>query len=79
MLAKLFEATLGIAASWFVAGVRFDEKAKVLTVGIDFALGSRFRIEGAPDEHPVHDTVTKTCRLLSFFQHDARWKSARRG
>ena len=35
---KLFEAALGIAAPWFVAGVQFDEKTKVLTVGIDFAV-----------------------------------------
>lgn len=67
---KLFEAALGIAAPWFVAGVQFDEKTKVLTVGIDFAVGSRFRIEGAPDAHPVHDTVTKTYRHLNFFQHE---------
>jgi hypothetical protein len=39
---RLFEAALGIAAPWFVAGVRFDEASKVLTVGIDFAPGSRF-------------------------------------
>ena len=67
---KLFEAALGIAAPWFVAGVQFDEKTKVLTVGIDFAVGSRFRIEGSPDAHPVHDTVTKTYRHLNFFQHE---------
>src|SRR5687767_14997225 len=67
---KLFEAALGIAAPWFVAGVRFDEKTKVLTVGIDFAVGSRFGVEGAPEDHPVHDTVTKTYRHLNFFQHE---------
>ena len=67
---RLFEAALGIAPPWFVAGVRFDEASKVLTVGIDFAAGSRFGVDGAAGEHPVHDTVTKTYRHLNFFQHE---------
>jgi transposase len=36
---RLFEAALGIAPPWFVAGVRFDEASKVLTVGTDFTSG----------------------------------------
>jgi transposase len=67
---RLFETALGIAPPWFVAGVRFDEARKVLTVGIDFTAGSRFAVEGAGDAHPVHDTVTKTYRHLNFFQHE---------
>jgi len=67
---RLFEAALGIAPPWFVAGVRFDEVSKVLTVGIDFTAGTRFSAEGASGEHPVHDTVTKTYRHLNFFQHE---------
>jgi transposase len=67
---KLFEAALGITAPWSVTGVQFDEAAKVLTVAIDFAVGSRFAVEGVPGEHPVHDTVTKTYRHLNFFQHE---------
>ncbi|MEQ1439857.1 ISL3 family transposase, partial [Fontimonas sp. SYSU GA230001] len=67
---RLFEAALGIAPPWFVAGVRFDESSKVLTVGIDFTEGSRFAAEGATGRHPVHDTVTKTYRHLNFFQHE---------
>jgi transposase len=67
---KLFEAALGIAPPWFVAGVHFDEATKVLTVGIDFTVGTRFAAEGASGEHPVHDTLTKTYRHLNFFQHE---------
>lgn len=67
---KLFEAALGITAPWFVSGVRFDETSKVLTVGIDFATGSRFGVEAVAGQHPVHDTVTKTYRHLNFFQHE---------
>jgi transposase len=67
---RLFEAALGIAAPWFVAGVRFDEESKVLTVGIDYAAASRFEVEGVAGAHPVHDTVTKTYRHLNFFQHE---------
>jgi transposase len=55
---------------WFVAGLGFDEPAKVLTVCIDFKAGSRFAVEGVAGEHPVHDTVTKTYRHLNFFQHE---------
>jgi transposase len=67
---RLFEAALGMAPPWFVAGVRFDESNKVLTVCIDFTEGSRFAAEGATGRHPVHDTVTKTYRHLNFFQHE---------
>lgn len=67
---KLFEAALGIARPWYVAGVDFDEKTRVLSVRIDFEPGTRFAAEGAPGEHPVHDTVTKTFRHLNFFQHE---------
>jgi transposase len=67
---RLFEAALGIAPPWSVKGVRFDEATKVLTVGVDFAAGSRFTIEGAVGEHPVHDTVVKRYRHLNFFQHE---------
>ncbi len=70
MYDKLFEAALGIAAPWFVVGVRFDEATKVLTVGINFTAGTRFAAEGASGEHPVHDTLTKTYRHLNFFQHE---------
>jgi len=67
---RLFGAALGIAPPWFVAGVRFDEARKVLTLGIDFTAGTRFAVEDVPGEHPVHDTVTKTYRHLNFFQHE---------
>jgi transposase len=67
---RLFEAALGIVSPWHVVGVRFDETTKVLTVGIDFIVGTHFAAEGATGEHPVHDTVTKTYRHLNFFQHE---------
>jgi len=67
---RLFEAALGIASPWSVAGVRFDEASKVLTVAIDFAAGSRFTVEGVAGEHPVYDSLTKRYRHLNFFQHE---------
>jgi transposase len=70
MTAKLFETALGIADPWLVASVDFDEKAKTLTVLIDFKTGTRFSISGHEGAHPVHDTVTKTYRHLNFFQHE---------
>lgn len=44
MTAKLFEAALGIAAPWSVGSVEFDEVAKLLTVLVDLAPGTRFAI-----------------------------------
>jgi hypothetical protein len=72
---SLFEAALGITRPWFVAGVRFDEASKVLTVGIDYAAGSGFALEGVAGEHPVHDSVTKSYRHLNFSSTSAcqRW------
>lgn len=70
MTAKLFETALGIAEPWSVASVDFDEATKVLTISIDFLPGSRFPVSGYEGVHPVHDTVSKTYRHLSFFQHE---------
>jgi transposase len=70
MTAKLFETALGIAEPWSVASVDFDEATKVLTISIDFLPGSRFAVSGHEGVHPVHDTVSKTYRHLSFFQHE---------
>jgi len=67
---RLFEAALGITPPWCVTGVKFDEASKVLSIGIDFAVGSRFGIEGLAGEHPVHDTNVKRYRHLNFFQHE---------
>ena len=70
MTAKLFETALGIAEPWSVASVDFDEATKVLTISIDFLPGSRFPVSDHEGVHPVHDTVSKTYRHLSFFQHE---------
>ena len=67
---KLFEAALGISTPWSVKAVNFDEAAKVLSVLIDFKLGTRFVIPGHDGAHPVHDTVLKTYRHLNLFQHE---------
>ena len=48
---RLFEVALGITPPWFVTGVQFDAPSKVLSVGIDFIVGSRFDVEGAAGEH----------------------------
>jgi transposase len=67
---KLFEAALGINAPWSVKSVEFDATAKLLTVLIDFAPGTRFGAPGLAGQHPVHDTVAKDYRHLNFFQHE---------
>lgn len=67
---KLFEAALGISAPWSVKSVEFDAAAKLLTVLIDFAPGTRFGVPEVAGLHPVHDTVAKDYRHLNFFQHE---------
>ena len=67
---KLFEAALGIAQPWYVAGVDFDAAQKVLTINVDFVAGTRFAAAGVAGVHPVHDTQPKRLRHLNFFQHE---------
>ena len=70
MTEKLFETALGIGAPWHVAGADFNAQARMLTIRVDFASGSRFAVPGVAGEHPVHDTVAKRYRHLNFFQHE---------
>jgi transposase len=67
---QLFEAALGIAKPWYVRGVDFDAARKVLTIGIDFVVGSRFAAPEVEGLHRVHDTQTRRLRHLNFFQHE---------
>ena len=67
---RLFEVALGLTPPWSVTSVAFDEATKVLSIGVDFAAGSRFAVEGVEGEHPVHDTLPKRYRHLNFFQHE---------
>ena len=69
MTDKLFEAALGIAAPWYVAGTDFDAQARTLTIRVDFKAGSRFAVPGMDGEHAVQDTGTEHYRHLNFFQH----------
>jgi len=67
---RLFETALGVQTPWFVRSVDFDAKEKVLTITVDFKVGSRFAFPGTEGEHPVHDTSSKRYRHLNFFQHE---------
>lgn len=67
----LFTQALGLSTPWKVVSSTFDPSAGSLELVIDFEPGSRF-----PDPEsdsgelcPVHDTVQRTWRHLSFFQH----------
>jgi transposase len=70
MSTLLFESALGIRAPWLVSALEFDEKARRLTIKVDFEVGTRFTVNGHPGVHPVHDTVSKTYRHLNFFEHE---------
>lgn len=67
---KLFSMALGLREPWYVKDVCFDEKARVLTLKVDFIVGSRFSHPDAEGLHPVYDTEVKTLRHLNFFQHE---------
>lgn len=67
---ELFEAALGITDPWYVQGIEFDAAKKILTIDIDFVVGSRFTHPEANGLHPAHDTLIKRYRHLNFFQHE---------
>lgn len=67
---KLFSMALGLVEPWHVQDVSFDEKAKVLTLKVDFRKGSRFPHPAAEGQQQVYDTETKRLRHLNFFQHE---------
>lgn len=67
---KIFEAALGISTPWYIAGLNFEPSQRKLRIRVDFEVGTRFAVPGQSGDHPVHDTVTKTYRHLSFFQHE---------
>ncbi len=52
-------------------GLRFDVGSKRLDIELDFKKGSRFnRDNGSEVLWPVHDTIEKTWKHLSFFEHE---------
>ncbi len=67
---KIFEAALGINTPWYIAGLNFEPSQRKLRIRVDFEVGTRFAVAGESQDHPVHDTVTKTYRHLDFFQHE---------
>jgi transposase len=66
---KLFTAALGLDAPWSVVSVVFDAERKQLDIYLDFPRGSRFLCPECGDLCPVHDTMGRRWRHLSFFEH----------
>jgi transposase len=56
----------GIGPPWYVQSVDFEADKHLLTIAVDFIVGSRFAHPDAPGEHPVHDTRTKRLRHLNL-------------
>ena len=65
---KLFETALGIQAPWYVRDIACDTTTHVLTVSLDFTLGSRFSHPYVEGLHPVQDTVTERYQYPNFFR-----------
>lgn len=74
-LSRVLDAAV-FRAPWSAGGVRFDEAAKVLTVVIDYAAGSRFAVQGAAGEHPVYDSPSKRYRAPELLRARVRAGSA---
>lgn len=67
---KIFEAALGVQSPWYIAGMQFDQQRRLLSIRVDFEVGTHFALPGIAGEHPVHDTVSKRYRHLNFFQFE---------
>jgi len=68
----LLQPALGLTPPWSVSRADFDAEARRLDIQIDFAPGSRFACPSCgKTDCPAYDTVRKTWRHLSFFQHQA--------
>lgn len=67
---KIFEAALGVQSPWYIAGMQFDQSRRLLSIRVDFEVGTRFALPGVAGEHPVYDTVSKRYRHLNFFQFE---------
>ena len=64
---KIFESALGISTPWYIAGMNFETSQKKLKIRVDFEVGTYFAVPGQAGDHPVHDTVTKTYRVVSNY------------
>jgi transposase len=65
----LFGSALGLEIPWQVVSIDFDPDAKRLDLYLDFPRGSRFLCPDCNASCPVHDTVDRVWRHLSFFEH----------
>lgn len=67
MAAQRFETAPGIPKPRSGAAVDFDESHQGTDDLDRLPAGSRFPVPDHEGVHPVHDTMTKTYRHLSFF------------
>jgi len=65
---QIFTRALSISPPWRVDSVVFDETRGRLDIGLSYARGSRFEVDG--EFCPVYDTVPKEWRHLNFFEHE---------
>ncbi len=73
-LERLFTEALGIKAPWKIVSLQFDSDKKRLDIKVDFERGSAFEYEDSSTKkkgsYGAYDTVEKTWRHLSFFEHE---------
>ena len=68
-----------ISRPWYVKDVEFDTGKRLLTIAIDFKMGSRFPYEGTEGLHPVHDTRPSATAISTSSSTNAISKCARQG
>jgi transposase len=68
---ELFKLALGLVEPWYVKSINFDVYGKRLDIEVDFHKGSKFKLDEEEEKsYKVHDTVQKTWKHLSFFEHE---------
>lgn len=70
---EIFAAALDVRAPRYIEDVTFNKTTKQLDIHLSFRRGSKFPsgIEGDSGEYSVYDTIQKSWRHLSFFEHEA--------
>ena len=63
------QRVFGFQSPWYMRGLKFDHENKRIDVSVDFEAGTRFPHPDAPGLHPVHDTVRRTFRDMSWSRY----------
>ena len=66
----IFEQALSLTSPWYIDEISFSVDTKQLDIYINFERGTHFSLDESSVTYPVHDTVEKKWRHLTFFEHE---------